>query len=290
MTVRKLMCALLGMLAVGCMAWNGVAGEGSGMERKALGNGEVWVYDRNAVRLHAWQTGDAMADACFVLETPTGLVGLESPPFRADVAIWKDYVAGLGKPLTDVLLDAHPAGGRWFGDARSHATAGAKAAIEHGATGALARTLGTTFGEAFDADIPAIDAILRPGANTIGGIVFEIIDAGDGYDVAVPEAGIYYTHMLGADSHSLFADAGQMDEYLKRLEALAATGWPLVLSSHHAPETQADVAAKIAYVRRVRELARQSSGGEDFMARVEQEYPGLKGRNYLEMTAGNLFR
>lgn len=260
------------------------------MERKPLGNGEVWIYDLNGDRLHAWQTGDAMTDACFVLETPTGLVGIESPPFREDVAIWKGYVAALEKPLTDVLLDAHPAGGRWFGAARSHATAGAKLAIESGATGALTRSLGTAFGEAFDADIPAIDAILQPGVNTIGGIAFEIIEAGDAYDVAVPKAGIYYTHMLGADSHSLFASVEQMDATLKRLEALAANGWPLVLSSHHAPETQADVAAKIAYVQRVRELARRGSGKEDFMAAVEREYPGLKGRNYLEMTAGNLFR
>lgn len=107
------------------------------MERKPLGNGEVWIYDVNGCRLHAWQTGDAMEDACFVLETPTGLVGIESPPFREDVATWKAYVTALGKPLTDVLLDAHPAGGRWFGAATSRATAGAKLAIERGATGAL---------------------------------------------------------------------------------------------------------------------------------------------------------
>lgn len=96
--------------------------------------------------------------------------------------------------------------------------------------------------------------------------------------------------MLGADNHSLFASLEQMDDALKRLEALAVKGLPLILSSHHAPESQADMAAKIAYVKRVRELARHSAGKEDFMAAVEREYPGLKGRNYLEMTAGNLFR
>ena len=73
---------------------------------------------RLTMKLHAYQTADAMADECFVLETGKNLVAIESPPFDVNVAEWKQYIGTLGKPLTDVLISAHPGGGKWYGDAK----------------------------------------------------------------------------------------------------------------------------------------------------------------------------
>lgn len=255
----------------------------------ALGHGEVRQYPLTEGTLHVWLTGDAMNDACFLFETDAGLVGLESPPFRADVAAWRDYVAARGKPLTDVLIDAHPAGGRWFGAAVSHATAGARAAIESGPTRALTLSLAKAFGPDFDADLAPIDRTLASGPGVIGGISLEVEDDGIVYDLGLPKDGIIYTHMLGADTHSLFAGRAAMDHMLQRLESLRASGWRLILSGHHAPEDQADVAAKIAYVETVRGIADQSRNRQDFMQRVKRAFPALKGENYLEMSAASLF-
>ena len=43
-------------------------------------------YDFGTMKLHAYQTADAMADECFVLETGKNLVAIESPPFDVNIA------------------------------------------------------------------------------------------------------------------------------------------------------------------------------------------------------------
>lgn len=272
-----------------CFAGRASAVDVKPVQEKTLGHGSVQVYELGTLKLHAWQTGDAMHDACFVLETPTNLVAVESPAFNNDIVLWKEYTANLGKPLTDVFLSAHPVGGKWYGDAESHAAKGAAKAITAGATKALAESLGRTFGAEFNTDIAGIDAVLAPGANTIGGIDVEIMEAGDGYDIAVPSAGIIYTHMLGADTHSILTGQEHINAFLASLENMKAKGYKLILSGHHTPETPADVNAKIAYVRNIRALAQQSTGKDDFIARVKKAYPGYAGLNYLDMTAGYLF-
>lgn len=288
--LRKACAAVLvASLAVIGVARNALASDGASVQEEKLGSGSVRMFACGPLTLHAWQTGDALNDECFVLETPTNLVGIESPAFNKDIAIWKDYIAKLGKPLTDVFLSAHPTGGKWYGEAKSHATARAKEAMTAGATKALAVSLGKTFEPDFNTDIAGIDAILAPGLNTVGGVEVEILETGDGYDIAIPAGKIIYTHMLGADTHSILAGQEHGKQFLTSLENMKAKGYALILSGHHTPETQADVDAKIAYVKHISALAQQSKGRDDFIARVKKAYPDYAGLNYLEMTAGYFF-
>ena len=255
----------------------------------ALGAGVVRVIPLGPITLHAWSTGDAMNDQAFLLETGSGLVAIEQPPFRADVVLWRAYAQGLSKPVTDVLISSHPAGGRCFEGAKAHATAAAARAIAEGATGALAANLGKAFGEPFDPAIVGIDAILEPGACVIGGIEFVILAAGDGFDIFIPAAGLAYTHMLGADCHSILANQGHMDFFTAQLEALKATGCAMVLSGHHDMEAPTAIDAKLAYVARARELASSCAGAASFKAAMREAFPGYAGENYLEMSAGLIY-
>ncbi|MFV0437092.1 MAG: hypothetical protein ACK5PS_06845 [Desulfopila sp.] len=268
--------------------FTGIATAAAPVQQQQLGQGMVQVYDLGSIKLHAYQTADPMHDECFVLETADNLVAIESPAFEVNIAQWKAYIDGLGKPLTDMLLSYHPSAG-WYGTARTHATAKAKQAMTEGATRKLVEFLSTRFGPEFNTQAPHIDSVIPTGPNTIGGIDFDITDDGDGYDIAIPSAGVIYIHMLGADSHSILAGQDQINAYLATLENIKAKGYSLILSSHHTPETLADVETKIAYVQRVRELAAQSESKEDFIARVKKEFPNYVGDNYLDMTAGFLF-
>ncbi|SFM17700.1 hypothetical protein SAMN05421830_11838 [Desulfomicrobium norvegicum] len=288
MKKNKLVAVLVVLLGMVVVASPAMAA-GSALRETPLGQGTVRIYDFGSSRLHAFQTGDPLGDTCFLLEGPKQIVAIESPAFKQDIANWKGYVGSLGKPLTDILLAAHPAGGRWYGNATSHATAGAKQAITEGATKKLAESLGETFSPAFDTDIPGIDAVLTPGPNTVGSMEFVITEAGDGYEIAIPAINAIYTHMLGADSHSILAGQDHITAVLASLESIKAKGYQLILSGHHAPETQTDVAAKIAYVKAVRTMAAQSADRADFIARVKRAFPDYVGLNYLEMTAGFLF-
>ena len=259
------------------------------MAEKKLPHGFVQIYDFGDMKLHAYQTNDLMSDGSFILETGQNLVAIESPAFDANIAEWQEYAAGLNKPLTDILISYHPAGGKWYGEAKSQATEAAQKAISVGATKSLTESLGKAFGDGFSTDIPAIDHIIKAGPNNIGNIQFDIIEAGDGFDVAIPSINVIYTHMLGADTHSILAGQEHIDAVLASLEAMKAKNYRLILSSHHKPETQADVDTKIAYIKKVREMAAQSKNREDFVSKVKEAYPGYLGQNYLDMTAGYLF-
>ncbi|UQZ87777.1 hypothetical protein C4J81_00520 [Deltaproteobacteria bacterium Smac51] len=269
-------------LAIGAAAF---AADTAPVERK-LKHGYVQVYDLGPLTLHAYQTADLMADEAIVLETGKNLVAIESPPFTDNIAEWKEYLNGLGKPLTDILISYHPAGGKWYGQAKSHATEGAKKAITAGPTKALTESLGQSFGTGFITDIPDIEANLTSGLNTVGGIEFDIIDAGDGYDIAIPAINVIYTHMLGADTHSILAGPDHLRAVLASLENMKKKGYQLILSSHHTPEKQADVDTKIAYVKRVQAIAAENKTKDEFIAAIKKEYPDYQGDNYLDMTAG----
>lgn len=198
-------------------------------------------------------------------------------------------MATLNKPLTDILLAYHPAGGKWYGNAKSHATATAIEAFTTGGIKQLIDNLGQGFGPDFLTDLQPIDNTLPEGLNTIGGIEFEIMGNGESYDIGIPAIKAVYTHMLGANVHSIMVSPEHMDAIISTLQAYKAKGYELILSSHHAPEPAAALDAKIAYVQKARELAKSSQNAEEFIKAMRAAFPDYAGDNYLEMSAGALF-
>lgn len=283
------------VLVAAIVLLHGILGLAMAAERQApvekkLDHGLVRVYDFESVKLHAYQTDDSMGDECFLLETKQNLVALESPAFLPNIADWRQYVDDLNKPLTDILIAYHPAGGKWYGNARSHATEGAIKAMTVGATRELTESLGKALGKEFITAIPDIDSVIKGGENSIGGMVFDITEAGDGYDIAIPSIGVVYTHMLGADTHSILVGAEHMDTVMATLGNFKAKGYRLILSSHHAPESLSDVDTKLMYVAKTKELAGQSKTKEEFIRRMKEAFPGYQGEQYLGMTADSLFK
>lgn len=259
-------------------------------QERRLETGSVRILDLGAIRVHAYATGDPMSDECFLLETENALVALEAPGFARNFSAWKAYIAEVGKPLTDVLLSSHPGGGTWYGSARTHATVRARAAMSEG--GSIRRTtefMASRLGPEFTSELSPIDSELPYGAVTVGGIDMEILPNGDAYDILIPSVGLLYTHMLGGDSHSILSGPEQMASIPVTLEGYLARGVKVFLSSHHEPETAADAEAKIAYVRKVREIAARTADKAAFVAAVREAFPNLKGGHYLDMTAELLF-
>ncbi len=255
----------------------------------ALQDGTVRICNFGAIKLHAYQTNNAMADECFILETADNLIAIESPCFENNIAEWQRYVSSLNKPLTDILLSYHPAGGKWYRNAASHATQVAQDAMTNGPTHALIGNLKKAFGDGFSADVPAIDAILPEGATTIGGVEFIVSNDGDGYSIVIPALHAVYIHMLGANVHSILASPEHIDASIAQLQGFIADKYALVISSHHTPETLADVEAKIAYLEKTKDIAAASLDKAVFIRAMKTEFPEYAGENYLAMTADNLF-
>lgn len=254
-----------------------------------LAVGTVDVYDHGTVKLHAYNTGDALADWAFIVEGPDALVGIELPAFTASLEAWKQYVDSLGKPMNDIFLDAHLAGASYIKGMKVYGTAAAKTASETGSTHATTASLHKVFGDDFHGGDVANITETVSGPVTIGGIAFNVIDTGDTYDLAIPALNAVYTHMLGKFCHSILVSPRAIDAMLATLRGYQAAGYATILASHSGPEGQDAVAEKIAYLEKANALTGTCETADAFIAAMKEAFPAYAGENYLQMSAGFLF-
>lgn len=255
-------------------------------ERITLTKGEMNVYDFGAVKLHAYKTNDFIDDEVFVIEKNGNAVLIESPCFFDNSRELEAYLAQQGLNVSGVLLAYHMAGASFLPNVRKYAT---KNADEYGHTGggkALIENFTETFGEAFDGTVHTVTDYLAEGPATIGGIELIITVTPDAFDLEIPEINTVYTHMLGHDCHSIIASTQHAEAMEKQLEGYLEKGYMLVLTSHYTPEDLKDVETKLAYLKRLEEIAAACGSAGKFKTAVMREYPNYGGENYLDMTAG----
>lgn len=256
-------------------------------ETVALELGEVEIYDFGDVKLHAYNTKDALGDECYIIEGADSLIEIEVPAFTANHEEWNAYAESLGKPMNDLLIDAHPTGESYVEGMNIYATQAAKDAIESGSTYATVTSLIGMDGLADD--FIEVTDVVEAGTLELGGVEFNIIDTGDTYEIEIPAMNVIYTHMMGGSCHSIIASLDQLDAMLATVEGYQTNGYDLILTSHCAPEDQSAVAAKIAYLEQTKEIASESADAEEFTAAMKEAFPDYAGESYLEMTAGFLF-
>lgn len=255
-----------------------------------LSAGDVRVYDFGEYKLHAYNTADAMGDYAYLVETPGNLIGIEGPSFKKNVTAWREYISAQSKPMKSVLLSYHPNPAAWYDGANNYATSAAMVARTQGEIGALVANLGAAFGPDFDTEIATTAQNLTNGVNTVDGMEFIITDNAGGYTIEIPAMNVLYVHMLGADSHSILTSIEHMDALIKQLREYKAKKYALIISAHHAPEAPGALDTKIAYIETAKKLAAESENAAQFMEKMKDAFPNYTGVNYLEMTAGNLFK
>lgn len=253
----------------------------------ALGKGEMNVYDFGGIKLHAYKTNDFIDDEVFVVEKNGKAVIIESPCFFDNndelAAYLKDYeVAGM-------LIAYHGAGGTFLPDVPKYSTQNAVEYSENGGGKALITNFTNAFGDVFDKAVHKVTNIIPEGKLTVGGIDFVITQTSEAFDIEIPEINAVYTHMLGHDCHSIVAGGAHADGIIAQLNGYIAKGYDLILTSHYTPEDLKDAQTKIDYLEELKAIAAECSDAESFKARVEKEYPGYSGQNYLDMTAGFFF-
>ncbi|MBR0256999.1 MAG: hypothetical protein IJQ58_04610, partial [Synergistaceae bacterium] len=110
--MKKVFAAMLAvMLMVSACSASGVS----------VGNMSVLNFD-GGVKLHAYGTGDNMNDYCYIVETPEGLVLIESTAYRENVTAFAEYIRSLGKPIAGALFSYHPNGYKSYGELKVYAT------------------------------------------------------------------------------------------------------------------------------------------------------------------------
>ena len=238
--------------------------------------GSVTTYDFGAIKLHSYSLGDALADECYLVESDEGLVMLETGAFTANLVEWKGYIDSLGKPVAGALLAYHPNGMENFGDVTVYTTENALASWgEGGSIRALTDSFVAGFGDAVAANHPADATLVSFGDTvTLAGVDFIIRDEGDAaFGVEIPAINCVYIHMLGSDCHNILTSKEHINAFIAELEGFT---YDLVLTSHYAPEGEDAVATKIAYLRKVLELADSCADADAFTAAMNEAFPEAK--------------
>lgn len=276
--MRKIFCAVL---AVMLMASAGVAA--------------VNVQEfSGGIKLHAFGTGDNMNDYCYIIESPEGLVMIESTAYKADVNAFNEYIKSLGKPLAGALLSYHPNGYKAYGDVKIYATEGAlKSWAENGSVWGLTQSFIQALGDKVAEDLPDSAEIITEGQTLkLAGMDFVILHESDGenYGIYIPAMNAVYRHMMGSKTHNILPAIPYIEAEIAELRDYQTKGYELVLTSHNAPEGKDAVSEKIAYLEKVLELAKSSKTKEEFISGVKAAFPDYNGEAYLEMSAGALFK
>ena len=253
---------------------------------------DTYNYE-NGVRLHAFGTGDNMNDYCYIVESPEGLVLIESTAYKADVEAVSKYIKSLEKPLAGALLSYHPNGYKSYGDVKIYATEGAlKSWAEGGSVWGLTQSFIQALGDKVAEDLPSEAEIITEGQTLkLAGIDFEILHESDGedYGIAIPAINAVYRHMMGSKTHNILPAVPYIEAEIAELKGYQEKDYSLVLTSHHRPEGKDAVAQKIAYLEKILDLAKTSKNREEFISGVQAEFPDYNGEAYLEMSAGALF-
>ena len=147
----------------------------------------------------------------------------------------------------------------------------------------------TSFGGNFAKEFHEITDVSEDENVNIGGFELKITYHEENIEIEFPQIGCVYTHMLGHDCHSIVAGEEHVNAIINQLKGYKENGYSLVLSSHYTPETLKDVDTKIAYLEKLKELAKESNDVNEFENKVKTKYPEYSGLNYLDMTAGFFF-
>ena len=256
--------------------------------------GNMNVYNFDDIKLHAYSTGDNMNDHCYVLETPEGLVLIESTAYKENVKALSDYIKSLDKPLVAALLSYHPNGYKSYGDdLKIYATENAlKSWAEGGSVWNLTQSFIQALGDKVAEDLPSEAEIINEGETLkLAGVEFKILHSSDGedYDIEIPAINAIYRHMMGSKTHNILPAVPYIEAEIADLKNYQEKSYTMILTSHAAPEGQKAVAEKIEYLEKVLELAKASANKEEFINAVKTAFPDYAVDAYLEMSANALF-
>ena len=125
----------------------------------------------------------------------------------------------------------------------------------------------------------------------LAGLDFVILHESDGenYGIAIPAINAVYRHMMGSKTHNILPAVPYIEAEIAELKGYQDKGYSLILTSHNAPEGKQAVAAKIAYLEKVLDLAKSSKTRAEFVDSVKSAFPDYNGEAYLDMSAGGLF-
>lgn len=233
-----------------------------------LEKGNVLIYDFGKVKVHNYNTNDAIDNQVILLEKNNKLVVIESPAFYDNNKELEDYIKSLNVEVDGILLAYHMGGGTFLENSKKYSTHNADSYGHSGGGKALIYGFTKAFGEIFDNKIHNITDYIEKGEITLADIKLNIIPTNDVYDIEIPEINSIYTHMLGSDCHYIIAGVAHASLMIEILKGYLDKNYNLILTSHYAPEELDAVKTKIVNIETLLNIASDSSNANEFIDRL----------------------
>lgn len=277
--MRKVLFVLFNLLAVAAMAQT---------------KGRFEVKDLGNCKLHVYYTNDALGDASYIVEGKKGLVTMEQPLFKDNVAEFDAYLGKLGKKVVKRITDYHVGG---TGNHDVVMAQGMSEFTKGPVYGGMMKNFAQIFGDAIT-DLPTGKAteVAFGKTENWAGVNFEFRH---GATTDFPAASIliagkaYYTHWTPAKAHVSnlqISSPAAIDAEIAEAEKSLASGATLFIGGHGGAATRDAVEFKITYLKKMKELLAANKTAQDFVEAMKKAWPGLTGEAGLTDLGKNLYK
>lgn len=256
--------------------------------------GKFEVYDFDKFKLHVYYTNDVLGDASYIIEGSKGLVTLEQPLFKDNVAEYDAYLDNLNKPVVRRIADYH------LGGTGSHDVTmpqGMPKFTKGEIYGGMMNSFAQMFGDAI-VSIPngKMTEVDFETTQTYAGVVFGFHR---GATTDFPAASIiigdkvYYTHWTPAKahiSHLQISSPMAIDAEIAEANKALNSGCELFIGGHGGAANADAVKFKITYLETMKKILADSKTTDAFIDAMKKAYPDLQGENELAELAKSLYK
>lgn len=243
--------------------------------------GKVEVYDYDSFKVHVYYTNDALGDASYIIEGKDGLVTLEQPLFKDNVAEYDGYLKSLNKPVVSRITDFHLGG---TGDHHTVSPEGMPDFMAGPIYSGMMAGFAQSFGDAI-VELPELKSSEVPFNSTqnYAGVDFTFLPGPTndfpGANILIGSK-VFFAHWTPSKSHPSTLQVNSIaavDAQIAASEASLQTGAELFIGGHGGAVSRADAEFRLDYFKNLKSLYEANDNAEDLAKALKAAYPDLPG-------------
>jgi hypothetical protein len=284
--MRKVFLSIATMLSLVCSA------------QPAIEKGKTEILDLGDFKLHVYNTNDALGDASFIIEGKNGLVTLEHPLFKDNIAEFNSYIKSLKKSVVKSIADYHLTGS--YADFRASGVVMAQGmpAFEKGEIyGGMMQNFSKIFGDAIDVRPHGkVEEVPFGSTQNWAGISFTFSKgASSDFPAASINIGgkVYFTHWAPAKSHINHLQVSSLagvNAEIEEAENALKSGCEIFIGGHGGVAKRDAVQFKMDYLKKMKEVLKKSKTSNEFISSMKTAFPELPGVESLIEIAKAIYK
>lgn len=265
-----------------------------GLSASAQEKGRFETHDFDNFKLHVYYTNDALGDASYIVESKEGLVTLEQPLFKDNVAEYDAYLGKLGKAVEQRITDYHLGG---TGTNPIVMAEGMPKFTSEGVYADMMKGFAQGFGDAIVALPMGRKSEVSFGSTQVyAGVPFAFRH---GASTDFPGASIliggkvWLSHWAPMKSHVSYlhiSSPAAIDAEIAASEEALRSGAELFVGGHGGAAKADAVRFKIGYLKTMKKLLAKNKTEATFVAAMKKTYPELPGAEGLNKLAEVLYK